>query len=43
MTPDELSRVKQEHVDGKHFSWTNCPLCWAIEQIKREFQREPNG
>lgn len=40
---EHLKRMKKEHLQGKHFPWTNCPWCWAIEQIKREFQSEPTS
>lgn len=30
----KLEEVRAAHVRGEHFSWTNCPWCWAERNIK---------
>ena len=34
---EHLQRTKEEHIRGEHFSWSNCPWCWAERKIKEYF------
>lgn len=31
---DKLQEIFDAHARGEHFSWSNCPLCWAQRQIR---------
>lgn len=33
----DLEQVKKAHLEGRHFSWSACPWCWAESKMREIF------